>query len=306
MLTGFPGGASDKESTCQGRRCKKPTFDTWVGKIPWNRKWQPTAGFLPGKFHGKRSLVGYSPMGLQRVRHDWATEHAHSVYQTKLGRAQKGVFFLLYLYIFIYWFIYVFFSSHRALLSRKGHWHFSPILIYPSDTLTPLADWTSDFLSWLSGPGQAELLETQWDSLSPGHAASHAPPRCKPTALLTYPLFSPVPITPYIPHEQGQSLSHLCVLTVSPHCLLQDSFKAVIVEVKNSSTKICCPDSAWWLECRECKEAWSTSPRPPGARWTLGPGVWASLGPDWSWQTTGSSMLREAGGFEMVEKVIGY
>ena len=24
--------------------------DTWVGKIPWRRKWQPTPIFLPGKF----------------------------------------------------------------------------------------------------------------------------------------------------------------------------------------------------------------------------------------------------------------
>ena len=29
--------------------------------LPWRRKWQPT--FLPGKFHGQRSLVGCSPWG---------------------------------------------------------------------------------------------------------------------------------------------------------------------------------------------------------------------------------------------------
>ena len=34
-----------------------------VGKIAWNRKWQPTPGFLPGKFHGQRSLIGYGPWG---------------------------------------------------------------------------------------------------------------------------------------------------------------------------------------------------------------------------------------------------
>ena len=28
---------------------------------------------LPGKFHGRRSLVGYKSMGSLRVRHDWAT-----------------------------------------------------------------------------------------------------------------------------------------------------------------------------------------------------------------------------------------
>jgi len=26
----------------------------------WRRKWQPTPVFLPGEFHGQRSLVGYS------------------------------------------------------------------------------------------------------------------------------------------------------------------------------------------------------------------------------------------------------
>ena len=31
--------------------------------------WQPTLVFLPGKFHGQRSLVGYSPGGC-RVGHD--------------------------------------------------------------------------------------------------------------------------------------------------------------------------------------------------------------------------------------------
>ena len=35
--------------------------ETWVVKIPWRRKWQPTPVFLPGKSHGQRSLMGYSP-----------------------------------------------------------------------------------------------------------------------------------------------------------------------------------------------------------------------------------------------------
>ena len=32
-------------------------------KIPWRRKWQPTPVFLPGEFHGQRSLEGYNPWG---------------------------------------------------------------------------------------------------------------------------------------------------------------------------------------------------------------------------------------------------
>ena len=32
-------------------------------KIPWSRKWQPTAVFLPREFHRQRSPAGYSPWG---------------------------------------------------------------------------------------------------------------------------------------------------------------------------------------------------------------------------------------------------
>jgi len=38
--------------------------------IPWRRKWKPVPVFLPGKFYGQRSLVGYSPGGSQRVGHN--------------------------------------------------------------------------------------------------------------------------------------------------------------------------------------------------------------------------------------------
>ena len=51
---------------------RKPGFDLWVGKIPWRREWHPTPVFLPGEFHGQRSLMGYSPQG-HRVRYDWAS-----------------------------------------------------------------------------------------------------------------------------------------------------------------------------------------------------------------------------------------
>ena len=36
-------------------------FDPWIRKIPWRRAQQPTPAFLPGEFHGKRSLAGYGP-----------------------------------------------------------------------------------------------------------------------------------------------------------------------------------------------------------------------------------------------------
>ena len=31
--------------------------DAWVRKMPWRREWLPTPVFLPGEFHGQRSLA---------------------------------------------------------------------------------------------------------------------------------------------------------------------------------------------------------------------------------------------------------
>ena len=59
------GVASGKESTCQCRRSKRCEFDPWVGKMTWRRKLQPTLVFLPGKFHGQKSLVSYNH-GIQK------------------------------------------------------------------------------------------------------------------------------------------------------------------------------------------------------------------------------------------------
>ena len=74
---GLPWWLSGKESACQSRR---NGFDSWVGKIPWRRKWQPTPVFLPEKSHGQRSLAGCSPRG-HKVRHDWSSSahHKHPV-----------------------------------------------------------------------------------------------------------------------------------------------------------------------------------------------------------------------------------
>ena len=68
-------------------------FDPWVGKMPWRRKWQPTPVFLPGRFHGQRSLVGYSPWGSQRVRHDLMTKQRGGMWrvgQWEGGSREKG------------------------------------------------------------------------------------------------------------------------------------------------------------------------------------------------------------------------
>ena len=44
-----------------------PMLETWVQSLGWEdpleRKWQPSPVVLPGKSHGQRRLVGYSPQG---------------------------------------------------------------------------------------------------------------------------------------------------------------------------------------------------------------------------------------------------
>ena len=47
-----------------------------VKNLPVIREWQPSPVFLPGEFHGQRSLVGYSPGGLKELDMIEATEHA--------------------------------------------------------------------------------------------------------------------------------------------------------------------------------------------------------------------------------------
>ena len=54
-------GASLVAWSVKNLQCGRPGFDPWSGRAPWRRKWQPTPVFLPGKSHGQRSLMSYSP-----------------------------------------------------------------------------------------------------------------------------------------------------------------------------------------------------------------------------------------------------
>ena len=65
-------GSEGKVSCLQSGR---PGFSPWVGKILWRRKWHPTPVLLPGKSHGQRSVVGYSPLGHKESD---TTERLHS------------------------------------------------------------------------------------------------------------------------------------------------------------------------------------------------------------------------------------
>ena len=62
-------------------QCGRPGFNTWVGKISWRRKWQPSPVFLPGKSHEQRSLEDYSPWGHKEL--DTTVELTHFPILTK-------------------------------------------------------------------------------------------------------------------------------------------------------------------------------------------------------------------------------
>ena len=65
-------------------QCGRPRFSPWVRKIPWRRKWQPASVFLPGEFHGQKSLAGYSPWDQKGSdKTEWLTlslSHLFSIY----------------------------------------------------------------------------------------------------------------------------------------------------------------------------------------------------------------------------------
>ena len=60
-VLGFPGGSVVKSLPAM----QEAWVDSQMGRIPWRRKWKSTPGFLPGKPHGERSLMGYSPRGFK-------------------------------------------------------------------------------------------------------------------------------------------------------------------------------------------------------------------------------------------------
>ena len=60
----------------------EPGFNFWIRKIPWRKNWQPTPVFLPGEFHGQRSLAGYSPWDCKESdTTEWLTHtHIHTLH----------------------------------------------------------------------------------------------------------------------------------------------------------------------------------------------------------------------------------
>ena len=70
---GFPGGSAGPESA--GNAGDLGSIPA-LGKIPWERKWQPTPVFLPGKSHEQRRWPAIVH-GVRRARHGLVTKLPH-------------------------------------------------------------------------------------------------------------------------------------------------------------------------------------------------------------------------------------
>ena len=62
-MRGLPGDASGKEPPANAGDVGDSGLIAGVRRVPWRRAWQTTLVFLPGQFHGQRSLASYSPWG---------------------------------------------------------------------------------------------------------------------------------------------------------------------------------------------------------------------------------------------------
>ena len=81
-------------------QCWRHGFDPWVGKIPWERKWQPTPVFLSGKIPWTEKPGRLQSMGSQRVWHKW-------VANKELSAFLIGQFCWLYI-LFVFLFLLLF------------------------------------------------------------------------------------------------------------------------------------------------------------------------------------------------------
>ena len=78
---GFPSGAVVKSPPANTGDARDMGSISGLGRSPGVKNGQPTPVFLPGKSHGQRSLVGYSPWGHKAPD---MTEHARSTSPSKI------------------------------------------------------------------------------------------------------------------------------------------------------------------------------------------------------------------------------
>ena len=64
-----------------------------LGRFPWRRAWQPTPVFLPGEFHGQRTLVDCSPWGRKESDTTEATNTLTFIFMSKNKTNSGALYF---------------------------------------------------------------------------------------------------------------------------------------------------------------------------------------------------------------------
>ena len=92
FIQGFPGGASGKEPTFQYRRHQRQGNRSLDWKDPLQQGMTTHSVFLPGKSHGQRSLVGYSPVGREEsgMTEETACTHIALIYSDLKSYCGEG------------------------------------------------------------------------------------------------------------------------------------------------------------------------------------------------------------------------
>ena len=114
VVGGFLGGTVSKNLPANAANTRDAGLISGVEKIPWRRKWQASPVFLTEKFHGQRSLAGYSPWGHKELNMcDWLS-------------TQTAIFYFAQIYIYILgfqWMGSIFFFLLNFLATLHGIWH---------------------------------------------------------------------------------------------------------------------------------------------------------------------------------------
>ena len=95
----FPGGTVVKNLSVNAGDARDAGSIPGLGRFPRSRKCQPAPVFWPGKFHGKRSPVGYSIWGCKesdKTEHTWHTFLSTLIYYDSLIQPlHSSIFFML-------------------------------------------------------------------------------------------------------------------------------------------------------------------------------------------------------------------
>ena len=147
-------------------QCRKPGFNSWVGKIPWRRKWQPLQYFC---------LENPMDRGAWQTTVHWVTRVGHDLETKPLPYTHKNIYMHIYIYIclemrFYFSFILGSFRSRVSINSVQFVSRSCPTLCNPMGCNIP----------GLPVPHQLQFTQTHahWvgDAIQPSHSLSSPSP----------------------------------------------------------------------------------------------------------------------------------